>query len=91
MDVEIIGISPDDVETHRRFKMAHNLPFELLADEQGKVTKLYKASLPLIRFTRRVTYLLDQSHVIVAVYDNLFAAENHIRAMVDKVKAGALR
>lgn len=86
-DIEIVGISRDSVVTHREFKKAHNLPFELLADIEGEVAKQYDAVLPLINFTRRITYLLDKSHKIVAAYENLFAATSHIKEMVKQVKS----
>ena len=33
-DADVIGVSPDSVESHRKFKKKFNLPFRLLADEQ---------------------------------------------------------
>lgn len=90
LDIDIYGISRDTVETHHEFKKAHKLPFELLADEDGKVADLYKASVPLINFTRRITYLLDANHRVAAVYSNLFGATKHIHDMIAQVKTGKL-
>lgn len=87
LDIPVYGISRDSVETHHKFREAHNLPFHLLADTDGKVAELYKASVPLIKFTRRITYLLDAQHNIVGVYTNLFGATKHIHQMIEKVKA----
>lgn len=86
LDIEIYGISRDSVATHHEFKKAHNLPFHLLADEDGKIADLYEASVPLINFTKRVTYLLDKDHKILGAYTNLFGARKHIREMVKLVK-----
>jgi thioredoxin-dependent peroxiredoxin len=36
-DAEIIGVSPDGVESHRKFKEKYSLPFRLLADEGHKL------------------------------------------------------
>ena len=36
-----MGVSGDSAENHRLFKKAHHLNFTLLADEQGKVAKLF--------------------------------------------------
>jgi peroxiredoxin Q/BCP len=38
---QIIGISTDTVESHRKFSQHHELPFHLLADPEGVVTSLY--------------------------------------------------
>jgi thioredoxin-dependent peroxiredoxin len=89
-DVDIIGISKDSVATHKRFKTEYKLPFELLSDPKQEVTKKYKALFPIFNITKRITYLLDKSHTIVAVYDNLFLAKSHIDEMMKKVKAGTV-
>jgi len=36
-DAEVIGVSPDSVESHRKFKEKYELPFKLLADEGHKL------------------------------------------------------
>ncbi|MDQ1590542.1 MAG: thioredoxin-dependent peroxiredoxin [Pyrinomonadaceae bacterium] len=41
---EVVGISTDTVESHRKFTDHHNLPLRLLADTEGKVHKAYDAS-----------------------------------------------
>lgn len=88
LNIMVIGISRDSVEIHHEFKKAHDLPFELLSDENGKVSDLYKTSIPLIKFTKRITYLLDRQHKIAAVYENFFGATKHIHEMVDQVSNG---
>lgn len=89
LDISVIGISRDNIVTHLEFKKQYNLPFELLSDERGKVADLYGASVPLIKFTRRITYLLDSRHIIRAVYENFFAAEKHIQTMIQQIKNNA--
>lgn len=37
----VLGISPDGVESHRKFKTKFNLPFSLLVDEDHSVAELY--------------------------------------------------
>lgn len=36
-DAEVLGVSPDSVESHRKFKQKFSLPFRLLADEDHKL------------------------------------------------------
>jgi peroxiredoxin Q/BCP len=38
---ENVGLSTDTIESHRKFSQNHELPFRLLADNEGKVTNLY--------------------------------------------------
>lgn len=37
----VLGVSPDGVKSHQKFKTKFNLPFILLADEQHKVAEAY--------------------------------------------------
>ncbi|MBM3426142.1 MAG: redoxin domain-containing protein, partial [Bacteroidetes bacterium] len=62
------------------------LPFELLADESGKVCKAYDALLPLIKMPTRVTYLLDSNHQIAGVFQGLFENKAHVAAMIQQLK-----
>ncbi|MEM9659420.1 MAG: peroxiredoxin, partial [Planctomycetota bacterium] len=44
-DVEIVGVSGDSVENHRRFKKEYQLNFTLLADPDGKIAKAFGVKL----------------------------------------------
>ncbi|MTI38363.1 peroxiredoxin [Fulvivirga lutimaris] len=84
-DIKVFGISTDSIEKHLKFKKKHNLPFELLSDKSGKVSKLYGAVIPFVGISKRVTYLLNGDHNIVGVYDNLFGYEKHIKEMIKQI------
>lgn len=65
--VRVVGISPQDSASHRRFREAHSLPYRLLADPQRTVIAPYAgtvAGIPLPFFTRRVTYLIARNGVV---------------------------
>lgn len=38
---EVIGVSPDDVEAHQKFKNKYQLPFTLLSDPKHKIINAY--------------------------------------------------
>jgi peroxiredoxin Q/BCP len=84
--VPVLGISPDSVETHRRFKEANQLEFILLSDRGGRVARKYHAQMPLINVTRRITYLLDDQHKIRAVFENMFNGARHAREMQQEIR-----
>ena len=44
---EVIGISPDSIESHASFAAHHHLPMQLLADAGGRVSALYGAVVSL--------------------------------------------
>jgi peroxiredoxin Q/BCP len=86
LNIDVIGISRDSVETHLDFKETYKLPFELLADEKGKVATLYKVNILFLPLTRRITYMVDRNHRIAAVYEDMFGAQKHIAAMAEAAK-----
>lgn len=40
-DVRVIGVSPDSVDSHRKFKKKYDLPFQLLADEKHDLANAF--------------------------------------------------
>ena len=81
MGVPIYGISKDSVKSHLKFIEQYKLPFQLLSDQSGKVTKEYKAMFPFINMPRRITYLVDSDKRIIEVFENLLQAKDHIKKM----------
>lgn len=70
----VIGISPDDVESHRRFKGKHGLPFLLLSDPDGAVARAFGAWGEKRMYGKRFegvirsTFLLDEEGRVMKVY-----------------------
>jgi peroxiredoxin Q/BCP len=72
---EVVGVSPDPVEKHKKFATKHDLPFTLLADPERKIIEAYgvwgeksmygKKYMGLIR----TTFLIDEKGVIEAVIE----------------------
>ena len=80
--VVVLGISPDDVVSHVKFKNKFQLPFPLLADDGHKVCDLYGAWGPKKFMGKsyegvlRTTYLIDGNGNIVKVFENVRPAEH---------------
>lgn len=62
LGVRVIGLSPDDAGSHRRFREKHGLPFTLLSDQNLEVASRYGCK-ALIGMKRGV-YLLDEQQRI---------------------------
>ena len=70
----VIGVSPDDEESHKKFEEKHELPFTLLADPDKKIIEKYgvwgeknmygKKSMGLFR----TTFLIDEKGMIYKVF-----------------------
>jgi peroxiredoxin Q/BCP len=63
--LRVVGVSPQDVESHRRFADKHDLNFPLLADPDKAVVKAYDLDGPLGFGVRRGTYLIGRDGRIV--------------------------
>lgn len=62
--LRIVGVSPQDADSHRRFADKHALKFTLLSDPDKKVIRLYVLDGPLGFGVRRGTYLIGADGVI---------------------------
>ena len=80
--VVILGVSPDSVASHVKFKKKCQLQFPLLADEGHKVCDLYGVWGPKKYMGReyegvlRTTFLIDENGNIARVYENVRPAEH---------------
>jgi peroxiredoxin Q/BCP len=59
-NLRVVGVSPQDAESHRRFAAKHGLNFPLLADPDKQAVKAYDVDGPLGFGVRRGTYLIGQ-------------------------------
>lgn len=67
----ILGISVDDVESHRKFSEKHGLPFPLLADADKQTARKYgvlKKYFGTMELARRDTFLIDPQGRIAKHY-----------------------
>ena len=67
----ILGVSVDDVESHKEFSEKHGLPFPILADDKKVVAKEYgvlKRFLGTFELAKRDTFLIDPQGKIVRHY-----------------------
>lgn len=62
--LQVAGISPQDVDSHARFRAQHDLPFLLLSDPDKVAVKLYDVDGPMGIGVRRATFLIDQDGMI---------------------------
>ena len=80
--VTILGVSPDSVASHARFKKKFDLPFLLLADEGHKIADLYQVWGPKkfvgkeYEGVLRTTFLIDENGKIVRVFKGVRPAEH---------------
>jgi thioredoxin-dependent peroxiredoxin len=62
--IKIVGVSQDSEESHKQFRTKHQLPFLLVADTDGAISKAFNVK-STMGMSSRVTYLLDREGKIV--------------------------
>ena len=80
--VTILGVSPDSVKSHVKFKEKYQLPFPLLADEDHRVCDAYgvwglkKLMGREYEGVLRTTFLIDARGKVRRVFENVRPAEH---------------
>jgi peroxiredoxin Q/BCP len=81
-DVVILGVSPDSVESHVKFKTKYRIPFALLSDEDHRVCDLYEVWGPKSFMGRdyegvlRTTFLIGSDGMIMKVFEKVRPSEH---------------
>jgi len=87
LGAEVVGVSSQDVESHKSFASHHNLPFILLSDVDNKVRKLYGVPSTLGLLSGRVTYVIDKEGVVKYIFSSQFQPEKHIEEAMRVLKS----
>lgn len=66
-DAQVLGISKDDLETQTKFHDSLSLPFPLLSDPEGKVTKAFGVDKG--EYADRVTFVIGKDGVVKQVIE----------------------
>jgi peroxiredoxin Q/BCP len=74
----VIGVSSDDVESHRRFAEKCQIPFQLLSDRGGALRARFGVPKTLGLIDGRVTYLIDANGVVRHLFDSQLRARKHV-------------
>jgi thioredoxin-dependent peroxiredoxin len=68
-NVEVIGVSFDSADSHKKFITKYNLNFTLLADPDGKIVDTYGVKMPGMKMSKRVSFLIGLDGKIVHITD----------------------
>lgn len=86
LGAKVIGVSPDGISSHEKFKSKYNLNFKLVADGDKEIGKLFDIIGEKSMFGKkyqgviRTTYIIDPNGEILKVYDKV-----KVTGHVDKV------
>jgi len=71
---EVLGVSPDDEKTQKKFEIKYKLPFTLIADPENKITAAYGVHDMKKLFGReymgilRTTFIIDEKGIIMKIF-----------------------
>jgi peroxiredoxin Q/BCP len=83
--IEVIGVSADDLDSHRAFAEEHELPFGLVADPDLVWAKAFGVGTTL-GFTQRVSFLIDEQGKVAQVYPGVDPAVHAEEVLSDAAK-----
>lgn len=75
---EVIGISGDDVASHKTFATKYNLPFTLLSDTGNAIRKSFGVPSTFGILPGRVTYVIDKAGVVKHITNSQLNFQGHI-------------
>ena len=87
---KILGISPDNLESHDKFINKFDLNFELLADEDNTVATSYGAWGEKNRYgkvtigMKRMTFLIDEKGCVAKIWGKV-KPEGHAQQIIDAI------
>ena len=71
---EVLGVSPDDESSQKKFEIKYKLPFPLIADNENKITSAYGVHDMKKLFGReymgilRTTFVIDEKGIIRKIF-----------------------
>lgn len=91
LKAQIVGVSVDDIDSHRAFAKSLGLNFPLLADTDGKVSRRYGAlnDFAVVKFARRHTFLIAPDGRIAKIYRDVEPAQHAGEIIAELKRAGA--
>ena len=90
MGFEIIGVSPDSMQSHQRFIEKNSLPFRLIADPDKKILHDYgvwgekKRYGKVYEGVHRTTFIVSEDQKIEKIIDQV-KTKDHARQIMDEL------
>jgi peroxiredoxin Q/BCP len=86
--VVVLGVSPDSLASHDKFRHQHDLPFALLSDVDKKVAKAYGAFGEKILYGKktqgmiRSTFVIDPEGVVRKIFSKV-KVDGHVDRVIE--------
>jgi peroxiredoxin Q/BCP len=89
---DVVGVSPDSVNSHVKFKSKYNLKFNLIADVEKKMSKLFGVYGPKKFMGReydgihRTTFVISEGGLIEKIFSKV-DTKNHTQQILESYKS----
>ena len=89
---DVVGVSPDSVNSHVKFKSKYNLKFNLIADVEKKMSKLFGVYGPKKFMGReydgihRTTFVISEEGLIEKIFSKV-DTKNHAQQILESYKS----
>ena len=81
MGAEIVGVSLDNVESHKKFSTKYNLPFKLISDSRKQIAEAYGVLKDIGTSTNRVTFIIDKTGRIAKIFPKVDVTQHTAEVM----------
>lgn len=87
---EVVGVSPDSVQSHLKFADKFNLKFNLIADTEKEILKAYGAWGEKSMYGRkymgvlRTTFVIDEKGIIVEIFEKV-KTKDHTNQIIEAI------
>jgi len=91
IDAVILGISPDSVESHKKFAEKFELPFNLLSDDKKEIVQKYDVWKEKNNYGKkymgvvRTTFIIDKDGIIKKIF-NKVKVDGHSEEVMNALK-----
>lgn len=88
---EVIGVSPDGIDSHRKFADKYSLSFNIIADTEKEILKQYEVWGEKKMYGRsymgviRTTFVIDENGVISSIFGKVDTKE-HTKQIIETIK-----
>lgn len=82
--VTVVGVSPDDPRSHRKFREEHDLNFTLLADEDLEICRLFEVVKNGSKIERS-TFLIDEEGIVRWLSRDV-KVDGHVEEVLEALK-----
>lgn len=92
LNAVVLGVSPDDAKSHKKFSDKYNLPFTLLSDSEKKVVEAYGVWKEKSMYGKkymgveRTTFLIDENGIIKKIFPKV-KVTGHIEELIEVLKS----